>query len=100
MRRKTIPKQPYSTRGYHVTEHAVYDMNIRHISKGELGENLSKKPRYKSRVTLDTLGRPYYKRFSFNKIFTIINPTNKNVASVRKYHEKEVRREIRKYEKN
>ena len=73
-------------------------MNITDISKGELGINLSKKPRYKSSVALDTLGRPYYKRFSFNKIFTIINPTNKNVASVRKYHEKEVRRKIRKYE--
>lgn len=44
MRKKIIPKKPYHTSGYYVTKHATYDMQKREISKGELGNNLRKRP--------------------------------------------------------
>ena len=37
MRKKIIPKKPYNTSGYHVTDHAVKRMKERNVSKGELG---------------------------------------------------------------
>lgn len=93
MKRIIIPKKPYKTRGYYVSKHAVYDMNLRRITKGQLGIHLSKKPLFKSKISVDKFGRRYYKRFSLNKIFTIINPIRKIVASVRKYRDKELRKE-------
>lgn len=100
MRRKIIPKKPYNTNGYHVTKHATYDMQKRDISKGELGYNLRKKPLLKTETKKDIFARPAYKRFSFNRIMSVINPFNKNVCSVRRFHEKELRKDMEKYEKN
>jgi len=40
MRRKIIPKKPYHTSGYYVTNHAVKRMNERQVSNRELGYNL------------------------------------------------------------
>ena len=34
MRKKIIPKKPYNTSGYHVTDHAVKRMKERNGSKG------------------------------------------------------------------
>lgn len=99
MSRKIYPKRPYKTYGYYVTPHSIQRMNQRRISKGELGENLRKKPRYKSKVSYDTLKRPAYERYSFNKVLSIINPFRKVVASVRRYHEKDLLKKIKKDKK-
>ena len=64
------------------------------MTKGQLGYNLSKRPVFRSSIEHDCLGRPFYKRFSLNRIFTIINPEHKNVCSVRGYHSKELKKEI------
>ena len=93
MRRKIIPKHPYYTHGHYVTKHAIFDMNKCNISKGELGYNLSKKPVYKSKPIFDLLKRLFYIRMDDKKTLTIINPSNKNVCSVRKYHNKELKKE-------
>ena len=100
--KKIIPKRPYRTRGHYVTKHAVFDMNKRNISKGELGYNLSKKPVYKSKPMFDLLNRLFYIRMDDKKTLTIINPSNKTVCSVRKYHDKELRKRkgATNYEKN
>ena len=95
MRRKIIPNHPYYTHGHYVTKHAIFDMNKRNISKGELGYNLSKKPVYKSKPIFDLLKRLFYIRMDDKKTLTIINHSNKNVCSVRKYHNKELRKKKR-----
>lgn len=100
MKRKIIPKKPYHTSGYYVTKHATYDMQKREITKGELGYNLRKKPLLKTETKKDIFGRPAYKRFSLNRILSVINPFNKNVCSVRRFHDKELRKDMEKYGKN
>ncbi len=95
MKRKIIPKHPYRTHGHYVTKHAVQDMNKRNISKGELGYNLTKKPVYKSKPAFDNLRRVFYIRMDDKKTLSVINPSNKNVCSVRKYHDKELRKKKR-----
>lgn len=102
VRRRVFPKSPYFTHGHYVTKHAIYDMNKRFISKGELGYNLSKKPIYKSKPQFDLLHRLFYIRMDDKKTLTIINPSNKTVCSVRKYHDKELRKRkgATNYEKN
>ncbi len=90
--KKIIPKRPYRTRGHYVTKHAVFDMNKRNISKGELGYNLSKKPVYKSKPMFDLFNRLFYIRMDDKKTLTVINPSNKYVCSVRKYHDKELQK--------
>lgn len=95
MRKKIIPKKPYKTHGHNVTIHAVYDMNKRNISKGELGYNLSKKPVYKSKPKFDLFKRLFYIRMDDKKTLTVINPKNKNVCSVRKYHDEELKKRRR-----
>lgn len=70
-------------------------MNKRHISKGELGYNLSKKSVYKSKPAFDFLRRLFYIRMDDKKTLTVINPSNKNVCSVRKYHDKELKKRKR-----
>lgn len=94
MKKKIIPKKPYKTRGYFVTPHAIFDMNLRNISKGQLGYNLSKKPLLKTKKDYDKEGRLFYKRYDDKKVFTVINPEKKNVCSIRNYHEKELKKEI------
>ena len=48
----------------------------------------------------DIFGRPAYKRFSLNRILRVINPFNKNVCSVRRFHDKELKKDMEKYGKN
>ena len=79
MRRKIIPKHPYYTHGHYVTKHAIFDMNKRN----------------KSKPIFDLLKRLFYIRMDDKKTLTIINPSNKNVCSVRKYHNKELRKKKR-----
>lgn len=99
MRKKIIPKKPYKTHGHYVTAHAVYDMNKRDISKGELGYNLRKRPVLKTSVKKDSKGRPSYLRFALNRILSVINPITKAVCSVRHYRGRELRKEKRKHGK-
>lgn len=98
-RKKIIPKKPYNTSGYYVTRHAVYDMQVRDISKGELGVNLRKKPALRTKVRKDSLGRFAYLRFGINRILSVINPFTRRVCSVRKYHHKELQKEQEKNKK-
>ena len=61
--KKIIPKKPYHTSGYHVTDHAVKRTKERNGSKGELGHNLRHRPRFKASVTMDYGNEPSYGRF-------------------------------------
>lgn len=90
MKRKIIPKHPYKTHGHYVTYHAVKRMNQRCISKGQLGYNLVGKPVFKSRIGVDQCNRLFYIRMDDENLLTVINPTNKNVCSVRRYHDYEL----------
>ena len=65
-----------------------------------MGYNLRKKPLLKAETKKDIFGRPAYKRFSLNRILSVINPFNKNVCSVRRFHDKELRKDMEKYGKN
>ena len=85
---RTIPRVPYKVRNHYVTAHAVRRMSERRISKGQLYYNLTRKPLEITKVTLDSEGRPSYRRSSKNKITSVINPCNKNVISVYKLHTK------------
>ena len=53
---------------------------------------MSKKPVYKSKPIFDLLKRLFYIRMDDKKTLTIINTSNKNVCSVRKYHNKELKK--------
>jgi len=99
-RKKIIPKKPYNTSGYYVTSHAVRRMQERKISKGELGINLRKKPRYRTAIHVNEPGKPSYGRFSWNKICSVINPFMKCVATVFRYGESTLRRIMKKERKN
>lgn len=100
MKWKIIPNKLYHTSGYYVTKHATHDMQKRDISKGELGYNLRKKPLLKTETKRDFFGRPAYMRFSFNRILSVINLFNKNVCSVKRFHDKELRKDMKRHEKN
>ena len=65
-----------------------------------MGYNLRKKPLLKTKTKKDIFGRPAYKRFSLNRILSVINPFNKNVCSVRRFHDKELRKDMKKYGKD
>lgn len=99
-RKKIIPKKPYNTSGYYVTRHAVKRMQEREISKGELGINLRRKPRYRTDTHFDKFGEPSYGRFSWNRIFAAINPFKKRVITVYRYNETTLRRKMKKENKN
>ncbi len=75
-------------------------MQKRDRTKGELGYNLKKKLLLKTETKKDIFCRPAYKRFSLNRILSVINPFNKNVCSVRRFHDKELRKDMEKYGKN
>lgn len=96
MKRKIIPKKPYNTSGYYVTNHAVKRMNERQVSKGELGYNLRHKPRFKTSVTNDYGNEPSYGRFSWNRIFAAINPFRRRVITTYPYGEKTLKKAQRK----
>lgn len=98
-KKKIVPRKTYKTHGWFVTDHAVKDMNTRMVSKGELSYNLITKPLYMLPVLLDSKNRHFRVRFSDNRIFTVTNPINRCVASVRKYKNKELRKAPKKYEK-
>ena len=98
MKWKIIPKKPYNTSGYYVTNHAVKRMNERKVSKGELGYNLRHKPRFKTSLTMDYGDEPFYGRFSWNRIFTAINPFRKRVITVYPYGERTLKKAKRKEE--
>lgn len=53
---------------------------------------MSKKPVYKSKPIFDLLKRLFYIRMDDKKTLTITNLSNKNVCSVRKYHNKELKK--------
>ncbi len=53
---------------------------------------MSKKPVYKTKPIFDLLKRLFYIRMDDKKTLTIINLSNKNVCSVRKYHNKELKK--------
>ena len=86
---RIVPKEPYKVKDYYITVHAVKRMNERHISKGQLYYNLTRKPLEVTKVKYDSNGRPSYRRSSKNKITSAINPNNKNVVSVNRLHTKE-----------
>lgn len=86
---RTVPKEPYKVKNYYVTVHAVKRMNERHISKGQLYYNLTRKSLEVTKVKYDNQSRPSYRRSSKNKITSAINPYNKNVVSVNKLHTKD-----------
>lgn len=98
MKWKIIPKKPYNTSGYYVTNHAVKRMNERKVSKGELGYNLRHKPRFKTSLTMDYGDEPFYGGFSWNRIFTAINPFRKRVITVYPYGERTLKKAKRKEE--
>lgn len=54
---------------------------------------MSKKPVYKSKPIFDLLKRLFYIRMDDKKTLTITILSNKNVCSVRKYHNKELKKE-------
>lgn len=95
-RERTIPREPYKVRNYYVTVHAVKRMNERHISKGQLYYNLTRKPLEVTKIKFDKEGRPSYRRSSKNKITSAINPYNKNVVSVNRLHTKKYAQLIQK----
>ena len=96
MRKKIIPKKPYNTSGYHVTDHAVKRMKERNVSKGELGHNLRHRPRFKTSVTMNYGNEPSYGRFGWNRIFAAINPFRKRVITVYPYGERTLKKAKRK----
>lgn len=93
---KFIPKKPYWAYNHFVSQHAVYDMNLRLIPKGDVGYNLRKKPLLISQVKVDSIGRPSYNRYTNNKLVTSINPLTNKVCSVRHFHVKEITKEFEK----
>lgn len=57
--------------------------------------NLYTKPVRKTKIKYDDYGRPSYERFSKNKINTRINPENKIVTTVSRYHTKKLDRYLK-----
>lgn len=84
-----FPNKVYKDGKYRISTHAVDQMNIRKINKGELHVNLHTTPIKKSAVKMDKLGRPSYERFTKNKINSRINPKTNNVNTVSRFHTKE-----------
>lgn len=86
---------PYAERikvgRYYVTRHAQNRMALRDIYTGEVVENLCRKPVVRTPTKVDDKGRPGYQRYS-SSIMTVINPTEKTVASVRPYHDDEAKK--------
>ena len=68
-------------------------------NKRQLGYNFRKRSLLRTKTKRDIFGRPAYKRFSLNKILSVINPFNKNVCSVRRFHDKELRKDMKAYKK-
>lgn len=89
-RDNTIPTQPYKDGKYKVTKHGVDRMKERQITKGEVHVNLHTTPIEKTKIKHDQQGRPYYERYAKNKIYTAVNPKNKNVATIRRYSTKKI----------
>lgn len=100
IKKKLFHKKPYKAYKHIVSAHAVYDMNLRGISKGKVGYNLSHKALFATPVKYDYRKRPAYKRFADNKVLTIINPDNKKVCSVRNYHTSEILEYFKNYVNN
>ena len=92
----SLPSKPYKDGRYKVSQHGVDRMNERQITKGELHVNLHTTPLHKTNVEIDKKGRPAYVRYSKNRTRAVINPKNKNVASVRRYRDKELNKSKRK----
>lgn len=89
----TIPKAQYKDGRYKTSKHCIEQMQNRKITKGQLHENLRTKPLIKIKE-IDNNGRKADVRFSNNKTRSVVNPTTKTVASVRKYRDKELKKEI------
>lgn len=83
---KTIPNKPYKDKPYNVSVHATEQMRNRNITKGEVHTNLHTKPIKTKPIKYDKQNRPSYEKYSDNKIATAINPTNKKVVTVRRFH--------------
>lgn len=98
--KKLFPQKPYKAYKHYISAHAVYDMNFRGISKGEVGYNLGHKALFTTPVAFDNLDRPAYKRFADNKVLTVINPDKKKVCSVRNYHTSEILEDFEDYVNN
>lgn len=82
----TFPSKPYKDKPYNVSRHATERMRDRNITKGQIHTNLHTKPIKVTAVKYDKMARPSYERYSDNKIATSINPKNKVVVTVRRFH--------------
>lgn len=73
-----------------IPKNITFFVLFKHFTKGDAHLNLHTTLIEKTIVKYDEQGWSYNERYAKNKIYTAVNPKNKNVATIRKYSIKNV----------